>query len=239
MPIRVLPERRALDHLRVDGDLNNTFAGRESSGLRKAKKSKPGKASSAPPDEEPQKAMFDFLNVTIHASVKNRDASSAFAAPSSGGGGAGISSSRGRPSLLAARRRPVFDNNASSSARGDHPAAAAIGGDGKEWNNGADRPAGAGAKAKAKRAVDMSRSELRAHLVGAREAEAALATKVARLEETIQRNSERDPRTAAQAKQKLEEVKAQSREVKVSRDRAERALADKGKGRGKGGLFSF
>lgn len=88
----------------------------------------------------------------------------------------------------------------------------------------------------------MTKSELRSHVVGAREAEAALAAKVSRLGETIERNAERDPRTAAQAKLKLEEVKAQAAEVRASRVRAERVLGDKGdRGRqgGKGGLFSF
>lgn len=92
------------------------------------------------------------------------------------------------------------------------------------------------------RAVDMTKAQLRAHLVGAREVETKLMAKIARLEETVTRNAERDPRTAAQARIKLQEVMAQAREVKSSRSTAERVLgdrADRGKGGGKGGLFSF
>lgn len=66
---------------------------------------------------------------------------------------------------------------------------------------------------------------------------------------------ERDPRTAAQAKQKLQEVRLQVNEVKASRDRAETVLQNRGLGGGgssgggggkgsksnrkKGGMFSF
>lgn len=217
MPIRVLPERRALDHLRVDDGPQRQAR----SGTRK-RKSKP-RVSVAPDNNEPQKAMFDFLNVTIHASAKGK--------PAAGGSRPGSgSNNRIRPCLLG--RKPVFDGG-SSTSQTDR----AAGGASEGAEKGAGHPA-----ASTKRAVDMSRSELRSHLVGAREAEAALAAKIARLEETIERNSERDPRIAARAKQKLEEVKGQAQEVRASRNRAERVLGDrgdKGKGGGKGGLFSF
>ena len=234
MPIRVLPERRALDHLRVD-DGPGPRAG---SGNRK-QKPKPGFSSSASPgDGEPQKAMFDFLNVTIHASVKGK--------ASAGGGSRPPSSLATGGTHRAGRQRPVFDG-ASSSSKYSSLSTPGGGADGAGTVAGSGEGAGvkaAGAAVSGRRAGDMSRSELRSHVVGAREAELALATKVERLKETIERNSERDPRTAAQAKRKLEEVHAQAREIRASRDRAERVLGnkgDKGKGggTGKGGLFSF
>lgn len=203
VPIRVLPERRALDHLRVD-DGRSKPQGQP--GPRK-KKSKPGKCSSSGDDGEPQKAMFDFLNVTIHASAKDK------------GGAASFGPSRSSFAV----RRPVFE--------GKPPTIGSV---------AADKSGGADAAAKS--VGNMTRSQLRSHLVGAREAEAALAAKAARLEETVERNSERDPRIAAAARQKLEEVRVQAREVRASMDQAERVLGhrkDKGKGGGKGGLFSF
>lgn len=190
----MLPERRALDHLRVDDGRSKP---RGQPGPRK-KKSKPGKCSSDSDDGEPQKAMFDFLNVTIHASAKDK-------------GGAARSSLVGR--------RPVFEGKPSTVG-----------------SAGADKSGGASAVAKS--AGNMTRSQLRSHLVGAREAEAALTAKATRLEETVARNSERDPRIAAAARQKLEEVKVQAREVRASMDQAERVLGHR-KDKGKGGLFSF
>lgn len=203
VPIRVLPERRALDHLRVDDGRSKP---RGQPGPRK-KKSKPGKCSSDGDDGEPQKAMFDFLNVTIHASAKDKGGAASF----------GLS----RSSLVG--RKPVFEGKPS------------IVGSAPEDKSG-------GASAVAKSAGNMTRSQLRSHLVGAREAEAALTAKATRLEETVARNSERDPRIAAAARQKLEEVRVQAREVRASMDQAERVLGhrkDKGKGGVKGGLFSF
>lgn len=183
--------------------------------------------------------MFDFLNVTIHASVKSK-------APA-GGGSRPAPSSAARGTHRAGRQRPVFDGASSSSKSSSAvsslstPGGAAAG-SGEGAAGAGVKAAGTGAGVSGRRAGDMSRSELRSHVVGAREAELTLSTKVERLKETIERNSERDPRTAAQAKRKLEEVHAQAREVRASRDRAERALGnkgDKGKGGGKGGLFSF
>lgn len=232
MPIRVLPERRALDHLRVD---DNPGA-RASSGSHKQKSKPRGFSSGSPSDGEPQKAMFDFLNVTIHASVKGKAAA--------GGGSLPASSSAARGTHRAGRR-PVFDGAASSCISSSVSSVSTPGGAGgavagSSGSAGAGRATAGGA---ARNAGDMSRSELRSHVVGAREAEVALATKVERLKETIERNSERDPRVAAQAKRKLEEVHAQAREIRASRDRAERVLGNKGgKGKGdkgKGGLFSF
>ncbi|CAM9704677.1 unnamed protein product, partial [Laminaria digitata] len=241
VPIRVLPERRALDHLRVD---DGPGPRKTSSGNnRNQKKSKPGFSSSSPNDGggEPQKAMFDFVNVTIHASVKGKAPDAGRSRPASGLPGR---------SAHRAGRRPIFDGapsscmSSSSVSSGSTPGGGGGGGGvaGSGDGAGVTAGAGAGAGASGKRAGDMSRSELRSHVVGAREAELALATKVERLKETIERNSERDPRTAAQARRKLEEVHAQAKEIRASRDRAERVLGnkgDKGKGGGKGGLFSF
>lgn len=229
----MLPERCSLDHLRDEhGSLPKPNSGGGTRIKKRKKKSSAAAAAAAADKAEPQKAMFDFLNVTIHASAKGS------AGAGGGGGGsaaaagfganvASSSSSRGsgRPSLV--NRRPIFDMRKKSAA--SPSSGPGSGGAGAASNGGR-----AGEK--------MSKSELRAHLVNAREAEVALAGKVVRLEETVTRNSERDPRVAAQARQKLEEVRAQVREVRASRGKAERMLGDRedrGKGSGKGGLFAF
>lgn len=163
--------------------------------------------------------MFDFINATIHSG----EASSAGAFRKIGTNASRPGEGRSRNSF--ANQRPVFDRTASSSVSlSDRPGKAAA------------------AQTKSKKAAEMTKPELRAHLLEAREAESALAAKIARLEQTVERNAERDPRIASQARQKLDEVRFQAVEVRASRDRAERALgdkADKGKGGGKGGIFSF
>lgn len=201
------------------------------SGNRKAKGKTKVSSATHEDTDEPQKAMFDFLNVTIHA---GKASSSAHGGPVNGRIRASTphSSSTNRRSNIAPRR-PVFDKTSAPSCGG-----VARGG---VVSNPTERSAKATTAAGA-RAADMTRSQLRAHLVGAREAETTLAAKVVRLEETVARNADRDPRTAAQARQKLEEVRAQAREVRASRAKAERVLGDReerSKGGGKGGLFSF
>ena len=169
--------------------------------------------------------MFDLLNVAIHASARDKGARTA---------AVGSSSFALARSSLAGRNRPVFDGSSPASrVRGgktDETVGAVAGGKGGEGSSSLGKSAG-----------NMTRSELRSHLVGAREAETALAAKAARLEETVARNSERDPQIAAAAKRKLEEIRVQAREVRASMDQAERVLGhrkEKCKS-GKGGLFSF
>lgn len=219
-----------------DGD-DSSKRGKPNS--KSEKKRNQGRASSCPSGhDEPQKAMFDFLNVTIHASVKGKPSATARGLiPGSwkaGGGGTGLD--RRKSSLDDGGRDLSLKGNADlkKTASGSSAAPSVMGGNGAVPQ-----------KASGKRAADMSRSELRSHLVGAREAEAALVGKAARLQQTVERNAERDPKTAAQARQKLEEVNAQARDVQASRVGVERILGHKGKGKGggsgggKGGMFSF
>lgn len=211
MAIRVLPERLSLDFIRGDdvAKSRTSTSNRKSTGKMRQSSARRQEED----DAEPQKGMFDFLNVTIHAGK-----ASEAGAPRSEGADV---ESRLSASGSIASRRPILDNAAAST-----PSSRTKG------KQGARRSS----------AADMTRPQLRAHLVEAREAESALAAKIERLEQTVVRNAERDPRIAAQARQKLEDVRKQVREVRASQDRAEKALGDKtdrGKGGGKGGLFSF
>ncbi|CAN0516461.1 unnamed protein product, partial [Ectocarpus sp. 12 AP-2014] len=248
VPIRVLPERRTLDHLRVD-DVGGGKTARSVGGDGKKKKkkkdnnNKPGGSSGGGGGG----GMFNFLNKTMHASMRKRRTE---------GGGAAAAASP-----LAGRRiQPLFDAggasySSSASPSTSIPTATTTTGAGtahplrksgvfsdKKRDGGGAGAGGAGAAAR------MSQAELRSHLVGAREAEATLTAKIGRLKETISRNEELDPRTAAQARQKLKQVCQQAKEVRDSRGRAERALENRGggggkgggrKGGGKAGLFSF
>ncbi|CAN0153161.1 unnamed protein product, partial [Ectocarpus fasciculatus] len=179
VPIRVLPERRALDHLRVDdGGGGTTARSVGGSGQKKKKKKKkdndkPGGGSSGGGGG----GMFNFLNNTMHASMSKRKAE----------GGTAAAASR-----LAGRRiRPVFDAGPSSSSTAtaagagtSHPLRKpGVFFDKKKNGRGAGAGGGAGAAA-----AKMSQAELRSHLVGAREAEATLSAKIGRLQETISRN---------------------------------------------------
>lgn len=214
--IRVLPERRTLDHLRDDPGESDRSGRRGSKGTGAARAAAAAQRKEADEDE-PQKGMFDFINVTIHAGKAS-------------GSGARHPGADAKPST----RRDRSDESQSrrrASGRMDPPTGSY---DGK----GDTRAAPTGRA----RAADMTRPQLRAHLVEANEAESALAAKIARLEQTVTRNEERDPRTAAQARQKLDEVRAQARQVRASKSNAERVLgekADRGKGGGKGSIFSF
>ncbi|CAM9187485.1 unnamed protein product, partial [Ectocarpus sp. 4 AP-2014] len=258
VPIRVLPERRTLDHLRVDdvgGGKTARSVGGDGKKKNKKKKdnnnNKPGGSSGGGGGG----GMFNFLNKTMHASMRKRKAED-------GGAAAAASPLAGR------RIRPLFDaggtSYSSASSSTSIPTATTATGAGTAHplrksgvfsdNKRDSRGAGAGGAAAA---ASMSQAELRSHLVGAREAEATLAAKIGRLKETISRNEARsielDPRTAAQARQKLQQVCQQAKEVRDSRGRAERALENrpkrvwgggggKGGGRkggGKAGLFSF
>ncbi|CAM9166091.1 unnamed protein product [Ectocarpus sp. 6 AP-2014] len=251
VPIRVLPERRTLDHLRVDdvgGGKTARSVGGDGKKKNKKKKdnnnNKPGGCSGGGGG-----GMFNFLNKTMHASMGKRKAE---------GGGAAAAASP----LPGRRIRPLFDAggasySSSAACSTSISTATTAGGAGtahalrksgvfpdKKRDGGGAGAAGAAAAAAAR----MSQAELRSHLVGAREAEATLAAKIGRLKETISRNEELDPRTAAQARQKLKQVCQQAKEVRDSRGRAERALENRGggggkgggrKGGGKAGLFSF
>ncbi|CAM9853425.1 unnamed protein product [Pylaiella littoralis] len=254
VPIRVLPERRALDHLRVDDGDGTRREGSSTGGSKRKtkKKPKPGGGRGSSNQGQGGGGMFNFLNKTMHTSMNKGKAAAAVAAAAAGGGGGGgdsrgrllLAGQRVRPTLRAASYSSSFPSGVSASNPPTKSVTAAL----SETKKG---EGGGGRAAAAATASDMSQSELRSHLVGAREAEASLAAKVGRLQETIARNTERDPRTAAQARQKLEEVRLQAKEVRASRDRAERVLGNRGldgrsgsgkggkKGRGKGSLFSF
>lgn len=195
VPIRVLPERRTLDHLRVDdvgGGKTARSVGGDGKKKNKKKKAninnKPGSSSGG--GGGGGGGMFNFLNKTMHASMSKRKAE---------GGGAAAAASP-----LAGRRiRPLFDAGGASysysaSSSTSIPTATTATGAGtahplrksgvfsdKKRDSGG---AGAGGAAAAAR---MSQAELRSHLVGAREAEATLATKIGRLKETISRNEVR------------------------------------------------
>ncbi|CAM9670419.1 unnamed protein product [Scytosiphon promiscuus] len=245
VPIRILPERCGLDHLRADGDAGGSQKRNPNKG---SKKSKPGEGSSnRRPSGGGGGGVFNFLNTTMHTSMNKGKAAAAAAAAAAGGGGSAGSSARS--SLIAGGRiRPVVGVT-SSSPSASSAAAGAAAHPLRKSGVFPDRKKGGGGGAAAF-ASAMSQAELRSHLVGAREAEVTLAAKIDRLQETIARNSERDPRTAGQAKQKLEEVRLQMREVKASKGRAEAVLQNRGLGGGggggggkgskkKGGMFSF
>ncbi|CAN0012259.1 unnamed protein product [Ectocarpus sp. 8 AP-2014] len=195
--------------------------------------------------------MFNFLNKTMHSSMRKRKAE---------GGGAAAAASP----LPGRRIRPLFESGGVSSSYSSASSSTSIPTATTATGAGTAHPlrksgvfsdkkrdgggAGAGGAAAAAAAARMSQADLRSHLVGAREAEATLAAKIGRLKETISRNEELDPRTAAQARQKLKQVCQQAKEVRDSRGRAERALENRGggggkgggrKGGGKAGLFSF
>ncbi|CAM9494594.1 unnamed protein product [Discosporangium mesarthrocarpum] len=188
IPLQVLPPGRALDHIR-----DPAGAGERSSRSIGATGHTKKKKAEATSGHEPQKNMFNFLNVTIHA-------------------GAGSSSGFG----------PTAGSGAGT---------------------------GAGVKAECfsgkKRASEMTRSELRSHLVRAREAESAFAAKAARLGEVVERNAEKDPKTAREAKRMLVEVQARVEEARASLKHVQAALTGKEERRGaggkgkKGGMFSF
>ncbi|CAM9532579.1 unnamed protein product [Hapterophycus canaliculatus] len=246
VPIRVLPERCALDHLKADGDAGRS---RKQNTANKSKKSKPGEQASN--RRTSGGGVFNFLNTTMNTSMNKGKATAAAGGVDGGGPSA-------RSSLLAGRRiRPVLDAVSSSFSSSSSAVGGAVAAGTHPLRKSgvfADKKKSGGGSAVAF-ASAMSQSELRSHLVGAREAEVTLAAKIDRLQETIARNSERDPRTAAQARQKLDEVRMQVKEVRASRDRAETTLQNRdlgggsggggggGKGskssRKKGGMFSF
>lgn len=133
--------------------------------------------------------MFNFLNNTMHASMNKGKAVAAASASARAGRSSGrllLAERRAGPSVFGAAAAP-FSSSATTGAtepgRGK-PAAALF----AEKNK---RGEVRGGRAAASAASGLSQLELRSHLVGAREAEATLAAKIGRLQETITRNSVR------------------------------------------------